>query len=230
MYGRLNHINICTSYSHTLTVIDEISKLHSAPLDRWIQKGVVFKFLGDNVDTMQKVRDSRSDHQGGMLHMYSILVGRSHTQTLPTCDDVKNMKEHLVVLVSRVLTEYFPQLTPFAKVVDHHILHAYSKEMSEKSEVFVFDTLMKNEATHKDMIDIMIQLQQYLGEDYNEERRIVSGGDHLTCEWQVGAQRHRMCGNTKRDRLELLEPVAEDWHALVSLIGVSLEVLWNSML
>ena len=36
---------------------------------------------------------------------------------------------------------------------------------------------------------------------------VLSGGDHLTCERQVGAQRHVMCGNTSRDRLEILEPV-----------------------
>ena len=52
-------------------------------------------------------------------------------------------------------------------------------------------------------------------------RVVVSGGDHLTCERQIGSQRHLMCGNTRRDRLELLEPVVEDWHALVCLLNVS---------
>jgi len=44
---KLNHINMCTSYSQTLKVIDAVSKLHSAPLESWIQKGVVLKFWGD---------------------------------------------------------------------------------------------------------------------------------------------------------------------------------------
>lgn len=30
-----------------------------------------------------------------------------------------------------------------------------------------------------------------------------------------------MCGNTPRERLEILEPVSEDWHCLVTLLEVS---------
>lgn len=96
--------------------------------------------------------------------------------------------------------------------------------MSQKSEVYVLDILMKNEAKHKDMIDIMNTLQSYLGDaaEYDEERRVLSGGDQVTCERQVGAQRHLMCGNTLRERVEILEPVGEDFHFLMCLLAVSL--------
>ena len=240
MYARLNHINICTSYSATLQLISEISKLNVAPLKKWRDEGIVFKFWGDNVDKQQKVRDIRSDHQGSMLHMYSILIGRSRTQNsllpysgqvssfadvsaeffLPTADDVNDLKANLVILVSRALTDYFPQLASFRKVIEKHIQHRYSREMSQKSEVYVLDVLMKNEAKHKDMIDIMTTLQEYLGDD-DDERRVLSGGDQLTVERQVGAQRHLMCGNTVKERLEILEPVSEDWHFRLCLIAVS---------
>ena len=93
--------------------------------------------------------------------------------------------------------------------------------MSKKSEVFILDVLMKNEAKHTDMIDIMTVMHNYLGDGYADGRVVVSGGDHLTCERQIGSQRHLMCGNTRRDRLELLEPVVENWHALVCLLNVS---------
>ena len=43
----------------------------------------------------------------------------------------------------------------------------------------------------------------------------------VTCERQIGSQKHMMCGNTARERLQVLEPVVEDWHCLVSLLGVS---------
>lgn len=80
---------------------------------------------------------------------------------------------------------------------------------------------MKNETKHSDMIDIMSQMQDYLGPDYPDDCRVLSGGDQLTCERQVGAQRHRMDGDTIRERLHLLEPVTEDWHCLVILLSVS---------
>ena len=240
MYARLNHVNACTSYSATLDMVNDISKFNTAPIKKWIEEGTVFKFWGDNVDKQQKVRDIRSDHQSTMLHMYSILVASSRTQGsllshrgrvsslgevpaeffLPSTDDVDKLNSNLVVLVSRVLTEYFPQLAHFRKHVVNHIEHLYTREMSSKSEVYIMDVLMKNESKHKDMIEIMEQLQDYLGKGYDEERVILSGGDHVTCERQVGAQRHLMCGNTKRERLELLEPVAEDWHFRLCLLGV----------
>ena len=193
------------------------------------------------MDKQQKVRDLRADHKGDMLHWFSLVVGRSRTPApelphtgqlsklseiptdffLPTSDDVAKVKDNLVVLVSRVLTKYLPKLASFSKVVTKHIRHVYSKEMSGKSEVYVLDILMKNETTRKDMIDIMKTIQDYLGKDYNEDRRVACGGDHVTCEREIGAQRHLMCGNTARERLDLLEPVVEDWHCLVSLVGVS---------
>ena len=126
-----------------------------------------------------------------------------------------------MILVSRILTHYIPALSCLAKAVPKHIIHTYSTEMSQKSEVIVLDVLMKNENCHSDMVDIMTTMQGYLGKEYPSEKRVASGGDHLTCERQLGAQRHMMDGDTPRERLELLEPQAEDWHCLVCVLGVS---------
>ena len=162
-------MNMCVSYNATLRLTEEIS---TVPIHRWIKDGAVFKFWGDNVDKQQRVRDLRSDHQGEMLHMFSLIVGKSRTPALelsftghlsqltgvsakyflPTNSDIAAVKSNLIVLVGRILTEYFPSLAPFSKVVPKHILHRYSAQMSKKSEVCVLDVLMKNEAKHKDML------------------------------------------------------------------------------
>lgn len=233
---------MCVSYPATLRLMDKVSTMHSAPLKQWIgDKEVVFKFWGDNVDKKRKVRDFRIDNQGEMLHMFSILVGRSRMPApqfphvgqlskvtevpseffLPSKDDVSKIKANLVILVSRVLTQYVADLVPLAKVVPKHILHNYSKETSQKSDVYILDVLMKNEVVQKDMIDIMMTLQNYLGSEHDSTHKIASGGDHVTCERQIGSQRHLMCGNTLWERLELLEPVVEDWHCLQCLLTVS---------
>ena len=241
VYSRLNHVGVCVSYTATLSLLDSISKLHTLPLTQWIADDVVFKYCGDNVDKKKGVRDVRSDHQGELLHMYSILAGRSRTPAthlsfsghvasvssipakdlLPSTDDIQAVRSNLITLVSRVLTQYIDDLMPFAKVVPKHIVHTYSAEMAKKSDVVVVDVLMKNEAKHSDMIDIMTTMHTYLGQDYPSYRRILSGGDQLTCERQVGAQRHTMDGDTLKERLGVLEPVTEDWHCLVCLLGVS---------
>ena len=173
--------------------------------------------------------------------MYSILAGKSRTpgsqlshighvsnvsdvtpdMILPTAEDITAVKSNLVVLVSRVLTQYLSGLAPFSKAIAKHITHKYTAEMSKKSEVVVMDVLMKNETVHADMIDIMKTMLGYLGEDYDDSRSVVSGGDLLTCERQQGAQKHMMCGNTPKERLEVLKPVTEDWHSVVNLLGVS---------
>ena len=234
-------MNVCVSYTATIKLVETLSKLHTVPLHQWIEEGVTFKFWGDNIDKQQHVRDLRSEHRGKMLHMFSVLVGRTRTPSptlsftgqldqftnispdyfLPSSSDYNAVKKNLVVLVGRILTEYFPSLAPFSKVAPKHILHKYSAEMCKKSEVVVLDVLMKNEAERKDMLDIMYTLQEYLGESYPDDKPVLSGGDQMTCERQVGAQRHVMCGNTVRETLQLLKPVVEDWHCLVAFMGVS---------
>ena len=79
----------------------------------------------------------------------------------------------------------------------------------------MLDILMKNEAKHADMINILKEVVSYLGDGYPHEKRVASGGDQLTTERQIGAQRHLMCGNRPQDRLDVLEPQTEDWHCLV---------------
>ncbi len=176
------------------------------------------------------------------MHMFSLLIGQSQTPApellhsggqlsaldslpveffLPNSSDVTAVKENLVSIFIRILTRYIDGLAPLAKVVPKHILHQHSREMGQKSEVYTLDVLMKNEAKHADMVDIMRILQGYFGSNHSDEKRVACGGDQLTCERQVGAQRLTCCADSVKERLKLLEPMAEDWHCLVSILRVS---------
>ena len=112
----------------------------------------------------------------------------------------------------RMLTKFFRDLIPLAKSVPAHLLHKYSGEMAKKSEDAVIEVLLKDETRHSDMIDIMSFTQDCLGKDFPENERVLSMGDLVTCERQIGSQRHLMDGNTPRECLQLLEPQAADWH------------------
>ena len=140
---------------------------------------------------------------------------------LPNADDVGQIKKNLVVLVSRILCGCITCLSSFCSAVPSHILHEYSDQMACKSDVVVLDVVGKNEAQHSDMIDIMNILHNYLGEGFAHNKKVLSGGDQLTCERQVCAQRHMMDGNSPRERLAFLEPLCEDWHCLVCFLSVS---------
>ena len=219
-----------------------MSKLHKNPIQKWIKEGTTFKFIGNNVDKKRRVRDVRSDNQGEMLHMYSVLAARSRLPSsdlshsgevadllsftsksfLPSSNDIEAVKSNLVTIVSRFLTFYIRCLAPLSKAVPKHIVHKYSKEMGKMSEVVVLDVLMKNEACGPEMIDIMQSLQGYLGNDYSLEEKVLSGGDQLTCERQASSQRHMMDGKTNDVSLQLLEPQLEDWHTLVITLTVNI--------
>ena len=132
---------------------------------------------------------------------------------------------NLTVLVCKILCRHIKCLSPFSMVVPEHITHAHYSEMCERSETFFLDALMKNEAKHSDMVDIMHIQQSYLGEDFPDIDKVLSGGDQLTCERQCCAQMHVLDGDTSRDQLQLLEPVSEDWHAIMCFMTVILRVL-----
>ena len=187
----------------------------------------------------KSVCDIRVDYQGELKHMFSMLAVRSRVPShlaisgpcldlaslpfsvlLPTSHDIQEIQKNLVVLVSRILCQYMKPLSSLSKVVPSHIPHKFSKEMAAKSESVVLDVVPKNEAKHSDMLDIMNILQSYLGQDFPTTKTVVSGGDQLTSERQACAQHHMMDGNTRRDCLALLEPVCEDWHALMCFLCV----------
>jgi len=231
---------VTLSYTGVLKVVTELSKLHKVPLSTWLQSGVPVKFVGDNVDKKKGVRDIRSDHRGQLVHMYSLLAvkgrvpfegpstarggdlsSREPSSFLPTEADVDAIKHNLTVLVGRTLTTYIKCLQPLSKVLPAHIHHNFSVQMAQKSEVFFLDVLMKNEANHSDMLDIMKVEKRYLGENSPIGEKVLSGGDQLTCKRQVGSKRHVMDGNTPKEHLQVLEPVCEDWHALMCFLTVS---------
>jgi len=132
----------------------------------------------------------------------------------------KKIKLNLTVLISRILCGYIKCLQPFSEVLPQHIPHDYYAEMTEVSETHFLDVLLKNEARASDMIDIMVTMQDYLGENFSPNQKIISGGDQLTSERQCCAQRHLMDCDVPKDRLQLLEPVCEDWHTLMCFLRV----------
>ena len=248
IYAQFNHLSLALSYTGTLKVVQQLSESQKLPLIDWLKEGAPVKYISDNVNKKKKVRDIRSDHQSKMHNMYSILVTKGrvslphsgleasdHTSTchldklksippstfLPNKDDVLAIRGSLKILVGHILCRYIKCLAPLSKQVPEHVSHENMESMARKSEVYFVDVLMKNEAVHADMVDIMVYMQDRLGE-VPSTCKVLSGGDQLTCERQANAQRHRMDGDSTKDRLQLLEPVCEDWHALMCFMKVSI--------
>lgn len=47
--------------------------------------------------------------------------------------ELEQQRKDYIILVARVLTEYFPVLQPLRDAIPSHIPHRYSNEMAEKS-------------------------------------------------------------------------------------------------
>ena len=227
------------SYPATIRLVDEISKQHKVPIQNWVKNSIAFEFIGDNVNKKKRVRDECSDNQSEMVNMYSILASKSRVPShlpetgviadlksipwdsfLPCQDDISIVKGHLNVLICRLLTKFFHDLAPYAKFVPDHIIHKYSQQMATKSEVSVIDVLLKDETRHADMIEIMHFMQESLGNEFPNDKQVLSMGDLVTCERQIGSQRHVMDGNTCKERLQHLQPQASDWHFQLCVLEV----------
>ena len=234
---RLNHMNVTISYTAMMKLITGISEQHKAPIEKWVNEGTIFQFVGDNVDKTVGVRDIRTDHRSTLVHMYSLLAVRARVDPpppifdfippdltkiavsyfLPNQADVDALRSNLQVIVSRVLADYIGVFKPQKRRVVAHIQHAHSKEMKEKSGVEVLDVLHKCETKTTDMIDIMREMISYLGDSANTR---LSVGDLLTKERQDGSKRHVICSNTPSGRLDHLEPCIADWHCLLNFLMV----------
>lgn len=66
---------------------------------------------------------------------YGELLCLSLDDILPSRDDQRKLLENYCVLFARVICEHIPFFKKFADCVPSHIIHPYSKEMSQKSEV-----------------------------------------------------------------------------------------------
>ena len=119
-----------------------------------------------------------------------------------------------------MLCKHIKVLKRYKRTVVNHITHSHSSEMASKSEVAVLDVLHKNETKGADMVDIMREQQSYLGEGY--EHTVLSAADDVICERQEGSKRHVMDSDTRTGPQELLEPCTEDWHCLMSILGVKI--------
>ena len=221
-----------------LKSVTEVSKHHLDPLHRWLNEKATIQFVGDNVSKKKSTRDTRSDNQAKLHHMYSMIAIKARvtpppmipdfspvsldsvpvSNFLPSTEDITVLRTNLVSLVSRILCQYIKLFSSLSHLLPKHIHHTYTNEMSTKSDTVVLDVQHKNETKHDDMLAIMKSQQSYLGDNFSGT--VLSGGDQLTVERQRNAKRHIMDSDTAAERFECFEPKIEDWHALQTFLMV----------
>ena len=136
--------------------------IHSESLDGGVTNTVIepashnagFKIVFDNLDKTIRQRHMTIEKQTQSLHYvqayavkdridYSIYrdnrenIGEFNLHSLlPDSEDYSSLKERFAILVSRVVIDYIPFFQEnFHGLVERHIKHKYSVEMSKKSDV-----------------------------------------------------------------------------------------------
>lgn len=114
-----------------------------------------YKLVGDNIDKTVHPREMRSDHQTRSLHYFHAYAVRDRVDVsrfssdhkvpdltsikpdllLPTSCDEAKLRENFAILVARTLMKYMPFFAKFGRGLEKHIVHEFSTEMAQKSEV-----------------------------------------------------------------------------------------------
>ena len=120
--------------------------------------------MGDNIDKSIKPRYMRSELKGkDLLHYFHFFAVSNRIDTseqlhtpppppchlshkacalslLPTIEDDHALQQNMAILISRILVNHFDSLNfSFSDVVQWHIPHQYTKEMSKKSDVVCYN-------------------------------------------------------------------------------------------
>ncbi len=96
--------------------------------------------------------------------------------------------------------------------------------MANKSEVVVLDVLHKDETKSAEMIDIMVEMHEYLGES---SKTRLSGGDYVTVERQRGAKQDKHNSETQKGKLAMVEPCSQVLFLLLAYYWSKLRLCWE---
>ena len=140
--------------SHQVVVVEEEGQRPTAVEDSLNYRSRPgYKIVIDNIDKDVKPRDMRMDFQTKSLHyvqLYSVKDRIDFSNfsespkdgehclydILPSSDDYQKLKENLVILVARSITDNLTFFSDdFKQLVMRHVPHPYSSEMSTKSEI-----------------------------------------------------------------------------------------------
>ena len=120
-----------------------------------ILRAISYQIIGDNVDlrvypTHFSLTSILKEHHWFNLYAIKNRIHREHlandkasadvstlslTTWLPSIDDCVCLRDQFIVLVSRIFVAKFKAFSVCSDVVQDHIPHQYSKEMSEKSHI-----------------------------------------------------------------------------------------------
>ena len=132
---------------------------------------------------------------------------------IPDDKDLDKLRNTMKTIVGRIISRHIPWVkNHFGNCSTPHIIHEKSTEMSRKSILINLGVFDENPSSTQGAIGIYEKLQQYVPSINSKPYPTLVFGDGLSCERGNDAQKARLNGLNQWERLEGLEPAAQEFH------------------
>ena len=113
--------------------------------------------------TFDRISSAGLDDTKPLVNDISIF---SNSNYLLCNDELQLFRKDFIILVSRVLVEFFPCLSSLESFIPKHIKHRFSAEMAKKSVIVNLPIVPYNQSKHSDVVQYLEVLQDLLTEVY----------------------------------------------------------------
>ena len=234
MYDRFNKLGVSVCYKSTLEVQKHISGHYDDKVIQAARSGKRIKFIGDNLQFMERVHTETIKNHAHMVHMFAsvVLIHDWHfmdmpdipeipindlnlNHVLPSKDDLEIVKGYAAQLLADVIKDNIPSLREYMKYV-----HINEEDIPfTKTDCVTLPVLPYNEQYYQQVVKILEEWQKLAEKIMREfpncmQRSFPAGGDQLTRERLVGALLLRFGNIQARDRFDLIGTITFEFFHL----------------
>ena len=279
-FDRCNSLGICQVRHSFRNILDDLQYGVTDYLKKMIKEGKEIRWTFNNFDFNILTNIVISGYKNSDMHWICQYITfdripSSHLDdSKPLVDDIskfenkkyllskcelQSMRYEYIVLISRILIDFFPCLKVIKSVVPSHIEHAFSKEMAEKSEIINMPVVPFNQNKTSDICRYMEYVTDFLYNIYREpsddeatepgvneapssadvaakKSEVLQGvkvplvGDLLGRERLTGGKKTRAGCDFASDRFLQLVEVPAVWHAKQFFLSVSQYIITRNKL
>ncbi len=142
-----------------------------------------------------------SSHLDDPKRLVADLTKLENKEYLLSESELEKMQHKYIVLVSRVLVDFFPCLKVIKNVVPPHIEHTFTKEMAEKSEIINMPVVPFNQNKTSDTCKYMEYVTDFLYDVYRDldvdDTTDLERSDETSSPTEVAAKKSDVLGDVK---------------------------------
>ncbi|XP_068733624.1 uncharacterized protein [Montipora capricornis] len=260
-FERLNKSGITQSRESFRNIMDDLGSNLSSIIKAKVDSGQELRVVFDNFDFRILANIILRNHRNSDMHWIAQYVTfdrvpSSHLDdSKPIVPDIKDFdnvnylmskteldqqRNDYIILVARVLIEFFPALEPLCDAVPPHIPHRYLNEMAQKSCIVGLPVVPFNQNKVSDVCQYLQWLEDLLLKVFKKEDelpvsdasvlekvRVPLAGDLLGRERVTGAKKTRLGCDSASERFENIVECPALWHAKQSFLSYVWEQLYS---